>query len=704
MKWYERFFRKQSATAMAVVNLPNAIPTPRNYESFSKEAYQKNVVAFRAIHTISSSCGQIPWELFKGEKEIKEHELLKLLQRPNPLQAQSAFIEAVISYYLISGNTYIEAVGPTKGVLSKVKELYVLPPNLMSIKPGSGNFPSAYTFTLPGRTVDFHVDTITMKSAILHMKTFHPLNAWYGMSPIEAAALALDQHNESSMWNLSLLQNKCVPSSAFTVEPSVQNPFGTLDNEEYQRVKQEIAERYSGSQNAGRPVVLTGGLKYQQMGFSPEDMNWINGKNSTAREVALALGMPPMLLGIQGDNTYSNQKEARLALYEETIIPLMCDLQDELNNWLTPVFGDGLKLQFNVDSLPVMEVKHEMKWNRVKEVDFLTYNEKREAIGYEKINDPMADQILVPFSITPLSDLGRVDETEEEIEEEADEENDEEEVDESEKSLIYKANLNRFESARKSWIKQHAGEMIQGLSNRTRAGILKTVRREVLDHVNEPIGVMAKAIQLSLGNSPEFSRARAMRIARTETTIASSKGSLAAAEALGIPNMLKEWISGPDDDRARDFHQPMDGKTVELKENFVVPNPGGSPDDMSGPGDDTAPPEQIINCRCVLGYTVDEKAFNMKDPIDKKKRWREINHLRSKDFMRMSSQVYSILKIVQQDIIESIEGVTDVRMVELMIDNGMKLFEKSLGKVIESNLDITMKRFGQEIFDAAQKR
>jgi hypothetical protein len=167
---------------------------------------------------------------------------------------------------------------------------------------------------------------------------------------------------------------------------------------------------------------------------------------------------------------------------------------------------------------------------------------------------------------------------------------------------------------------------------------------------------------------------------------------------------MKEWIAGPSDGRERDFHQPMDGQKVALNEKFLVPNPEGSPDEMTGPGDDTAPPEQIINCRCVLGFDTDEKAFNLKDPASKMDRWKSVNKLRSKDFMRMSSQVYSVLKSVQKYMIDSMEGINDVRTAELMVENGIKLLEKSLGKVIESNLDTTMKRHGQELFDAAEKR
>jgi phage portal protein BeeE len=70
------------------------------------------------------------------------------------------------------------------------------------------------------------------------------------------------------------------------------------------------------------------------MMLNPRDLDYLSARHAAAREIALAFGYPPMLLGIPGDNTYNNQREARLALWEQTILPMVHQLRDGLNNWL----------------------------------------------------------------------------------------------------------------------------------------------------------------------------------------------------------------------------------------------------------------------------------------------------------------------------------------------------------------------------------
>ena len=79
---------------------------------------------------------------------------------------------------------------------------------------------------------------------------------------------------------------------------------------QFERLKKELSDQYQGTANAGRPLLLEGGLDWKPMSLSPKDMDFMEAKHSAAREIALAFGVPPMLLAIPGDNTYSNYQEA----------------------------------------------------------------------------------------------------------------------------------------------------------------------------------------------------------------------------------------------------------------------------------------------------------------------------------------------------------------------------------------------------------
>jgi HK97 family phage portal protein len=230
----------------------------------------------------------------------------------------------------------------------------------------------------------FSVNKLNGQADILHIKNFHPLDDFRGLSSVEAAAFSIDQHNQAAAWNKSLLENAARPSGALIVKNNGAYE-GNLSNEQYIRIKEQMEDVFMGSKNSGRPMLIEGGLEWQEMSMSPKDMDFIEAKNSAARDIALALGVPPQLLGIPGDNTYSNMQEARLALWEETIIPLLDHLTDSLNHWLVPMFGEDLCLEYDVNNISGLSARREKIWSRIENASFLSDNEKREMVGLSPI-------------------------------------------------------------------------------------------------------------------------------------------------------------------------------------------------------------------------------------------------------------------------------------------------------------------------------
>ncbi|MDX1948966.1 MAG: phage portal protein, partial [Rickettsiales bacterium] len=311
----------------------------RSYAKFSEEGFIKNVVAHRCISMISKGVASINLKLFQNieEKnyEVKNHNLLNLIKFPNPLVNGNLFKESIFNYRLISGNSYILAVRNSAGF---VQELYCLRPDKVSILTDKSGFITAYIYKNGAKDIRYPVDKLTGQSDILHLKNFHPLDEHFGLSPIESAAYSIDQHNQASQWNQSLLQNGAKPSGALVVK-SGEGYLGVLTDEQHQRIKRQIDEEFSGVHNAGRPLLLEGGLDWKEMSLSPKDMDFISSKHTSAREIALAFGVPPQLLGIPGDNTYSNLAEARLEFWEQTILPLAEEYCQAMNHWLLPMFN-----------------------------------------------------------------------------------------------------------------------------------------------------------------------------------------------------------------------------------------------------------------------------------------------------------------------------------------------------------------------------
>jgi HK97 family phage portal protein len=378
------------------------------------------------------ACAGIPWLLYQKNrklKEIEKHPLIDLLANPNPIMGQAKFIENVIAYLQLSGNSYIERVGPNNG---PPKELYTLRPDRMVVVVGNITQPIAgYEYTANG------MKTTLSNESILHLKTFHPLDDWYGMSPIEAAARTIDQNNEAKAWSVSLLQNGARPSGAL-ITP------GNLSDEQFYRTENQLNSKYAGAKNAGKPMLLEGGLDWKEMSLSPVDMSWLEGQKLSSREIAIAFGVPPELIGDSSNKTYSNYKEARQAFYTETILPLMDWLRDDLNRWLTPLFGDNLYLDYDRDEIEALQEDRQSVWDRsIKAVvsGILTPNEAREALGYDAI--PEGDK-LKGSSVQPQ---------EEQPEEQEDmSSNDNEPTNDQQKSVEWKAfNLQTNEQKTAYW-------------------------------------------------------------------------------------------------------------------------------------------------------------------------------------------------------------------------------------------------------------
>lgn len=405
-----RLGRKDSAVAplIAVQRMGRPVWSSRNYRGFSKEGYSQNVIAYRAIRMIAEAASNLPVLAFEGDKELAEHPFLAVLRQPNPWQSGAELMDALISYFRIAGDCFLEAV-----ILDgQIRELYALRPDRMTAIAGRRGYPSAWKYSVDGSSsYTFEMDLLTgQQLPILHVREFNPLDDWGGLSPVEAAAFAIDCHNAAGAYNKALLDNGAAPSGALTFKGSGDGEASTLTDDQFRRLKAELEEKHSGPKNAGRPLLLEGGLQWEAMGMAPKDLEFTSGKREAAREIALAFGVPPMLLGIPGDNTYSNYQEARAALYEETVIPLATKVLRAIGNWVQPTY-DGLRLEIDLDRVDALAVRRAAVWDRVKAADFLTVDEKRAATGYGDYAAKASPggKIYVAGTTIPLDDVGFTD-------------------------------------------------------------------------------------------------------------------------------------------------------------------------------------------------------------------------------------------------------------------------------------------------------
>ncbi len=347
----------------------------RDPQIFAREGYAKNAIAYRCVRLIAEAAASAPLKVAPIE-----HPLAQLLARPNPEQTGVELIEAFFGHLQVSGNAFLEAALIEDG---PPRELYVLRPDRMSIVPGADGWPIGWEHRVGGQVRAFARDPLTGDAPILHLKLFHPSDDWWGLSPMEAAAFAIDIHNAGGAWNKALIDNAARPSGALVF--SGAGGADRLSEEQFQRLKAELEEAHMGAANAGRPLLLEGGLDWRPMSLSPSDMDFTEARHASARDIALAFGVSPMLLGIPGDNTYATYREANLAFWRLTALPLAAKAARAIEAWLGRRWeGDSARVSLDLDAIPALAAEREAHWARIASAPFLTLEEQRRLAGVEE--------------------------------------------------------------------------------------------------------------------------------------------------------------------------------------------------------------------------------------------------------------------------------------------------------------------------------
>jgi HK97 family phage portal protein len=362
----------RTAAVMAITGGGRPRWTPRNYAHLAEEGFGKNAVAYRCVRMVAEAAASTPLVVFRdGVKAAADDPVARLLDKPNAEQSGVEFREELHAQLQTAGNAYVEAVGD-----ETPEELWALRPDRMKVVPGRGGWAEAWEYSVDGRSVRI-ARAADGWAPVMQLKLFHPTDDHYGFSPLEAAAFAIDVHNASGAWNKALLDNAARPSGALV--------FGAGDGErltaeQFDALKAEMVEAHMGAVNAGRPLLLEGGLDWKPMSWTPADMDFIAGKHAAAREIALAFGAPPQLLGIPGDATYANYREANQAFWRGTVVPLVRKTAAALTGWLGGRFA-GLRIAPDLDQVPALSGERDALWARLEAASFLTPEERRAMAG-----------------------------------------------------------------------------------------------------------------------------------------------------------------------------------------------------------------------------------------------------------------------------------------------------------------------------------
>ena len=337
---------------------------PFEYTGAVKRAYLDNPVAQRAVRLVGEGIG--------GAAFLPADPALAALV--SATSAGQSLLETLACQLLLHGNGYVQVM---KDAAGRPVELFALRPERVSVIAGDDGWPSAYAYRVGERVLTIPVLDEDASPNLIHIKGFHPSDDHYGAGCLAAADQAIAIHNAASNWNRNLLENAARPSGALVYDTG---DSAGLTADQFDRLKAELARAFSGDTNAGRPMLLEGGLKWQSLSLSPADMDFATLKAAAARDVALAFGVPPMLLGLPGDATYANYREANRALWRLTLLPLSAKLLSALAEGLATWFPDA-RLAVDLDRIPALAEDRERLWSQVSAAAFLSDAEKRTMLG-----------------------------------------------------------------------------------------------------------------------------------------------------------------------------------------------------------------------------------------------------------------------------------------------------------------------------------
>jgi HK97 family phage portal protein len=367
-------------------------------KAYLSEGYKKNAVVFKCVNEIANSAASVKVFVTKNDDPVSNVDLEKILGRPNQRQNWPAFVREMVTYQKIYGDAFVIRFPAT----GKPVEIYNLSPELIQIEVAKNGDIKSYSMGEGQNKKVYPVDPRTGDCQILHVSLPNPdFGSPFGQSPLEAAAIVVDLHNDGMIWNQSLLKNSGAPSG-------ILNLPGKPDDQAISRIAEFFKKAFTGSRNAGKVPVLTDGASFMAISQTMKDMDFSNSIKHAMKLIASVYGVPLPLVDNDA-SSYNNMEQAKEKLWVDTVLPCLDQVLSELNRWLLPLFAPDLELKYDMDSIPALEGMRQKRYDKMTkafQAGIVTLNQARVELGYELVDDPMMDIHFIPSSIIPLDAAG----------------------------------------------------------------------------------------------------------------------------------------------------------------------------------------------------------------------------------------------------------------------------------------------------------
>ena len=328
-------------------------------------------------------------------EDAPDHRLQHLLDNPNKQDGASEFRYNYFINKLVTGNAFIEAIKPTQS--RPPIEIWNLPPLSISLNESNNFYDKIIELYFNWGTTSKTIE----KGLFMHSKYYNPDGSVWGLSPLSAARRAVKMINDGEDWNVALIQNGAKPEYVIVV------PQGT-GPEQRNNIKKDWMDRYAGKNNIGKePFVAEGDfMKFEQLGYNVKDMDWANSNLTSMRKVYDVYGVSSESFNDPETKTMSNKREAIRALYTDRVLPEYETFVDELIRWLVPMYGDdSITLTMDLSGVDALNEEKDKVATRMSNSEWLTFNEKRQEMGFERIDNPLFDEVWLSLNKLPVSEI-----------------------------------------------------------------------------------------------------------------------------------------------------------------------------------------------------------------------------------------------------------------------------------------------------------
>ena len=648
--------RNMAGSEVALIRAAQAVWTKWTVRKGVADGYQANGWVYRAISIIASAASSVPWVVYGPKNEMLwDHPISILLRAPNPHWTRQQLMELLVDWLQIAGSGYLHRVK----VGGRTVELWPVSPDRLAPIPSAdlGKWLDGYE-EVDQKGIKRRSEVFTPETTI-HIRLIDPSNPYRGISPLGAAARAVDLDNSQQDWNVATMQNRGVPDGIF----SFKQP---IDGNQAQSLTDRIRERWFGPKNARKPLVLGSDAQYQRLSLSPVEMDFLASRKFNREEIAAIYGIPPALMASEAASTYNNFSSANRVLWETTVLPLMDRIRDCLQMALADELSDGLTIGPDLSNVRALQDSEDEKAATAERyvkmgVPFSQVNDRFElgftawegwdkprqvtAAGSLKLDSTEEGRAAPAFRLRATEQRSAADEmAARDKYAEGPFQSAVAEVLDEQRADVFAALVTggdardavgkRGDGLRRA-ILTHMRELaLMGAASvldMDRSGGRPGERREAyppelieaVERYMEEQGIVLRdlsliedftvdtilgqiaygvenemtvaQIQQAILDTGVFSPDRALRIARTEAATAMSSGQMAAGEMAGATQ--KTWVSSAFE--TRDIHQARDGETVPIGERFSVRS--GSIGPMF-PGDPDIAADDRINCRCFMTF------------------------------------------------------------------------------------------------------